>query len=125
MMLRIARARNIVSSSFPSFKKLSTSSYSINTLSVIGTAKIDKATKKQLHKQSDERIKFLTPRKWDNSAGNLSNKNLPYFINKLEKYGLQTTDEKLNGFQESSSFLGELIRDKPGIVNTNIYSKGS
>merc|ERR1711976_494046 len=70
----------------------------------------------------NERSRLLSSRRWDNTVGSLNRENLPYFTGKLEKYASQTTEEKIIGLQESSSFLGALILDENGIVKNNVYA---
>ena len=115
-MFRIACARKII----PSLTHLEN-----GALYGISKHRVDVETRKRLKKVTNERSRLLSSRRWDNTVGSLNRENLHYFTGKLEKYASQTTEEKIIGLQESSSFLGALILDKNGIVKSNVYNEGS
>jgi hypothetical protein len=68
------------------------------------------------------RKQFLASRVWDdNAGGKLNERTLPYYLNKMEKLALASSDEKEVALKESSSFLATMIVDKNGVMKNNYY----
>ena len=86
---------------------------------------IDVKTRKKLAALNLERKKFKNARIWDdNIQGGLTDKNLPYYLEKLEKLAFASLDEKRKALFESSSFLATMVIDRNGVLKTNYYRQG-